>query len=587
MRPSKGITHGCLGTAIVAVVLTAHAALHAESMTVTAKVGALQEFGGFGMHPGSLVSGGCRDDIMRMIVKDLKLTWVRFYTGGTSVQAIKNDFNGNVLPQLNTFLEQNPDLFFCMGTAETVDSVHKIAPYTSKWSAVAKWLREEVKLNLKWATIVSEPNADQWWELGYPEGSVHDRRIPVALYPEVVKAQRAAYDAAGLQDVNLYGPEVGSVDAVCDSFVDAILSDDEAYNSLAGWFTKTYNMGPGERMKEVVEEHRRPYFGACGANLMNWYCNEVTQDNDHYAAEMSGRIFNDFNHMITHWAWFHPAQIWTDREAAHRLMWYTKIGNVTLPTTKISDDCSVPISLKYWYLKHLAQTFDVGCRFRYCISDPARPYEDMWWTFGQKPAVAASVARNPDESWTVGIINMAGCISDTLPIDPVNHPATMWTFYEASPYDVTVRVEELVENDDLKFAVYRSNKTLRMQQEDSVTMRDGEMTVSLAPKELVTLRGAKGAQLAVVSSGGRNGGTLDGCGAPYIRPGGVVVVPLAAKGTYGLSVLDVAGRRVCAKKTVRCEGSGEAVFSLAGRATGVYLVRIGSGRAVTRPIVVR
>jgi hypothetical protein len=567
MQRGRNPSGAYLFAALVSVILLGADRPAAETMTVTVKAGALQEFGGFGMHPGSLVSGGCRDDIMRMIVKDLKLTFVRFYTGGASVAAVKSDFNGNVLPQLNTFLGQNPDLFFCMSAAETVDSVQKIAPYTAKWSAVAKWLKEEVKLNLKWATVTSEPNADQWWELGYPEGGEHDRRIPVALYPDVVKAQRAAFDAAGLQDIKLYGPEVGSVDDVCHQYVDAILDDKDTYNSLGAWFTKTYNMGPGERMKEVAEESGRPYFGACGANLINWYCNEVTQDNDHYAAEMSGRIFNDFNHMITHWAWFHPAQIWTDREAAHRLMWYTKIGNVTLPTTKISEDCSVPISLKYWYLKHLAQTFDVGCRFRYCVSDPARPYEDMWWTFGQKPAVAATAARNPDETWTIGIVDLAGCISDTLPVND-NHPATLWTFYDAAQYDVTVRIEELAEHDELKFALYRSNKTARMDEEDSVTMKNGEMTVSLAPRELVTLRGAKGAESAQVSSSRRKRRELDGCGMPEMRPGGMVTVPLSARGTYRLWVVDFAGRRVCAPKTIRCEGRVEATFSLADRSAG-------------------
>ncbi len=586
MSPAAARATRLCAFALSALVLFPRPLFPDESMTITAKSGALQQFGGFGMHPGLVVGGGCKDDVNRLIVKDLNLQFIRFYAHGNNVGEIKNDFNANARGQINDFLAQNPDLFFCVGSSETVDKVEKIQPSCTKWAQFAKWVRDTVKLNVKWSSITSEPNADQWWELGYPEHSVFDRRIPLALHPEVVKAHRAAFDALGLEDIKMYAPETGSVDSISHEYVKVLEADSAAWNSVGGFFTKTYNMGADDFMKEIVGQTGRPYFGACGANLKNWYTNEISNDNDHYAAEMSGRIFNDFNHMISYRAWYLPAQIWTDREAAHRLIWLQGAPG-SIQRTQVSSDCSVPISLKFWYLRHIAQTFDVGCRFRYCLSDPPRPYEDMWWTFGQKPAVSASVARNPDESWTIGIVNMAGCTSDTLPVDSA-HPAILWTFYPAATYNVTVKVEELVGNKSLDFALFRSSKSQHMEFEDTVTMADGEVTVTLQPKELVTLRGAQGAAVAVKSMPGRTIGFAAGR-LPFLRADNTLVVPFAGAGEYSVKLMNLAGRRLIGRHGIRCEGPGEWTFPAAECGAGVLLLQVQdkNGKGYATRVLVR
>jgi hypothetical protein len=563
-----------LSTRVFALLTIAlfHSALFSqESMTVTAKRGALQAFGGFGAHPGSVIGGA----LNAAIVHDLNLQFIRFYVHGNTVDEIKADFNASARAQLNGYRDQNPNLFFCVGSSETVDKEEKVQPFCDKWAQFAKWVRDTEGYNVKWSSITSEPNADQWWELGYPKGSVYDRRIPMAMYADVVKRFRAAYDAQGLQDIKLYAPETGSVDETSHKYIDTLRADPAAWNCIGGFFTKTYNMGSDEYMKDLVEETGRPYFGACGANLINFYINEASNNNDHYAAEMSGRIFNDFNHMISYWAWYLPAQVWTNREAAHRLIWVS--GAPGIPSTQLGPGASAPTSLKYFYLKHIAQTFDVGCRFRYCLADTALPFDDMWWTFGQKPAVAASVARNPDESWSIGVVNLTGCISDTLPYDSATHPQTLWTFYPAVTYDVTVKVEELSESSDLKFALVRSSKSKHMEFEDTVTMNAGEVTVTLAPKELVTLRGAKGAEITIESRTGR-AKRLGPAGVPVVRDGRDLRVPVPGEGEYRVRLLDLAGRRAIASRRVRQDASGRASIPLDGCGAGILLLQVRGER---------
>ncbi len=566
---------------LTTLTVSSHVLFSDETMTVTAKCGALQAFGGFGAHPGSVVSGALNG----AIVKDLNLQFIRFYVHGNNVAEIKADFNANARGQLNGYRDQNPDLFFCVGSSETVDKEEKVQPFCDKWAQFTKWVRDTEGYNVKWSSITSEPNADQWWELGYPQGSVYDRRIPMAMYADVVKRFRAAYDAQGLQDIKLYAPETGSVDETSHKYIDTLRADSAAWNCIGGFFTKTYNMGSDEYMKNLVEETGRPYFGACGANLINFYINEASNNNDHYAAEMSGRIFNDFNHMMSYWAWYLPAQLWTNREAAHRLIWVQ--GAPGIPSTQLGPGASAPTSLKYFYLKQIAHSFDVGCRFRYCLADTALPFEDMWWTFGQKPAIAASVARNPDESWTIGVVNLTGCTSDTLPYDSTTHPQTLWTFYPAVVYHVTVRVEELVNGEDYSFALYRSSRTKRMEFEDTVTMNDGEVAVTLQPKELVTLRGAKGAEITQDAASGLRTGFTAGR-LPLVRSDRSIVVPLPHAGEYSVRLMDLAGRQVIAGRRIRCDEKSEWILPAAGCGAGAFVlqVREKDGEAVGMKILV-
>ena len=53
---------------------------------------------------------------------------------------------------------------------------------------------------------------------------------------------------------------------------------------------------------------------------------------------------------------------------------------------------------------------------------------------------------------------------------------------------VTIRIEELEAKGDLKFDVHRSNANSRNAKAEPVTMKNGAVTIQVAPLELVTLR---------------------------------------------------------------------------------------------------
>jgi hypothetical protein len=361
-------------------------------------------------------------------------------------------------------------------------------------------------------------------------------------------------------------------------------------------------------MKELCEETGLPYFTAAGSNLIDWYQyrdygikesdveQEFTNDNDHWGADLAGRVLNDFNHMVTHWTWYVTAKrpapwIGAQRFLPHQLVFYfeslQEVIDYKFDPSQFSvlgnNEVFLMISLKYWYLKQLSHTFDVGCRFRYCESDPALPYKDMWYTFGQKPAIVASAARNPDKSWTIAIVNLTGCTSDTLPTGNDWHPQPFMTYYDPDTIDVTINVEELTSNAQLQFAQYRSSKTERFECVDTLQMTNGAITVPIGPKQLITLRGAKNAS---VTAARKQSAVQHGAIAHSLRSGQVLIT-FPSAGSYSVELLDVSGRTVHSQRDIRCEGPSRYSVRLSEVGRGMYLVRVlckGRPSAVNRII---
>ncbi len=565
-------------------------------MTITAQSGALQKFEGWGIHPTSTkYKDAFRDTLNKLVVKDLNLNMVRFYVGGTDPDSIMRDFNGafNYPSGGNTiddFKKQNPDMMFLLGQQEQIHKVEKIEPFCAKWAAAVKRLREEKGFDIRWCTITNEPNAPGVAWKG--QDSTY-RVIPEALYTQVVKAMRAAFDAQGLTMVKLYIPETSSVDDVCFAYIDSVRTDPDALSAVGGLFVKSYNMCADWTMKEIVEDMGVPFFAAAGANMIDWWQHqnigatpenvgvEQKPDDDNWAAEMAGRILGDFNHGVTHWLTYLPAgEVDRNRRfAAHNLMQYFNSLDTLLQRQFDPNDFQVlgnnqaylMITLKYFYLKQLTQVFDVGCRFRCCLSAPELPYDDMAMRFGQKPAVGASVAQNPDNSWTIAAVNMTGCLSDNLPIT-ATHPARYYVYYPAESYDVTLFIEELDGTGEQKLALTRSSKTKRIEFEDSVTMTDGLVTVAVGPRELVSLRGAKDASASTaVSHAARR---TDAVAVSYARGRDALSLKVFRAGTYGFELIGLDGRKVLDCDGVRLSEPCSITLGLGPVCRGAYLLRV-------------
>ncbi|MBD3393107.1 MAG: hypothetical protein GF418_13380 [Chitinivibrionales bacterium] len=628
IRPACNFA-GALALAALATVLVSDI-LANETITVTATGGALQEFDGFGVHPTrTKYKQSVRDTLAKLIIGDLKMTNIRIYhnayatedslleywvKGWDAFDESKPGFEfGYAYPDCTSMLDDwmavNPDLFFVVGGGEQITDQSRIYPFCTKQATLIKFLRDNRGLPITWTTLVNEPN-----DYGKPwQGQDPDvRMVPTDLYPALTRTMRHVLDSFGLDMVKIYVPEVSSVDSMCHAYIDLVRNDPDAWAATEGFFTKAYNMCADWEMKELCEETGLPYFTAAGANLVDQdivYANdpnkwsrfvdyENTNDDDHWAAEMAGRVFNDFNHMVTCWQTYLGVCVHDWRFGPHRLIVYFESASDSAQAVNdwgyppddiepLADGTYICYTLKYWYLKQIAHAFDVGCAFRYCETDKELPHRDMWMTYGQKPAIVASTAQNPDESWTIGVVNITGCQSDTFEINS-NHPASIFQYYDPAAYDVTVRVEELAGNDQLKFQLIRSNKTDWVEpQADSVTMTNGEITLTVGPKELITLRGAKGADVSVKAFS-RDATPLL-ARSPYLRGSHTLVVPLADNGIYGVELVDLSGKKIFAVRSAGDAARGEYRIPVAGLGAGAFLLRVmrDGSPSVIRRIVIR
>jgi hypothetical protein len=117
--------------------------------------------------------------------------------------------------------------------------------------------------------------------------------------------------------------------------------------------------------------------------------------------------------------------------------------------------------------------------------------------------------------------------------------------------------------------------------EDSVTMEKGECTVTIAPKEMVTLRGAKGKGNIALATGPRRLGTGHAARAPYTDPAGRVVVPFQSAGRFAVELLTLRGRTVCAANAECSDGPLHYRIPSPALAPGMYVVRVLSANTAT------
>jgi hypothetical protein len=412
----------------------------------------------------------------------------------------------------------------------------------------------------------------------------------------MVSEMRRLLDSLGLQQVKIYMPEVSNVDNRCEAYIDSVMKNPDSWTATAGFQTKSYNMSANWRMKETVAAANKPYFVAAGCNIIvqkgqRAYNPEREVDNDHYAADLCGRIFNDFNHMCSYWATYMGVEVWYDAEMPHKLIAIfhgPKSGiDSRVPVedlVSLDDQTHLFITLKYHYYKHLSEAFDTGGVFRFCRASRMLPDYDMVYTFGQKPAINATTMQNPDGTWSIGLTNLTGCVSDTL--DSTDwHPQTLFTYYPEDTFDITFTVEELKGHDDLYFDVYCSNKVKRMQKENQVVMKNGTFKIHVPPRELITLRSAKSAYIST-----RPGYAQSMAQIAKLRVSGKrhLALDVQKAGAYEVELYSMAGSMIL-KKDICAEKSGAVCITLPQRPAGVYICRISlSGSKIfERSILIR
>ena len=289
-----------------------------------------------------------------------------------------------------------------------------------------------------------------------------------------VKDLRAELDRRGLKKVMIVAPENSNNDGTTEEYLKALKADPAAWKSLEGIATHSYNMASRPEEAALVADTGKEFWiteaGGGGLALPD---REAANDGLE-AASAASRYFNDMNHRVTRWVWFIGAM-----DVTHYPVDFDNVQRLIEFQPGQQADWYTPL-LPYYYLRRLAETFDVGAVFRHSVSSQEG---DMTDTYGRKPRLNAAAARNPDGTWGVGLSDFTSdrFLQDT-PLNKDN------AGYPPQDFVVTLRVPELAEGGDVRFEVHRSSESLRDVNEGVVTMRHGQVTLAIAPLELVTLR---------------------------------------------------------------------------------------------------
>ncbi|NDP19563.1 MAG: hypothetical protein GZ091_00570 [Paludibacter sp.] len=261
---------------------------------------------------------------------------------------------------------------------------------------------------------------------------------------------RESLNASGNQSVKIVAPESSN----CDDHWYNIMIDVKdkyptAWNKVDYIASHSYGMSALENWAQLSFDSKKNYWMTeASSNGLD------SETNDNEAASIASRFLNDMNHGVTNWIYFIAYS--SDTEDS-----MTKFVVYDIPSNKIIVFC------KYYYMKQLFTTFHKGAIFRKVL---ANKNNEMNQTYKSKSPYNAAVAQNADGSWSLSVVNGTG-IHDINPL----------------PYKFTFNVPELAKYANLKFTVLRTNVTKKIVNEGKLIMKKGRISITVNPKELVTL----------------------------------------------------------------------------------------------------
>lgn len=482
----------CLCAGLLLLTLTAQAqsqTLPMQSVRITVEPGARQTFRGLGVSEFNYGGPGAgtfdkltperRALLWRLTYRDLNVKTVRLWydpaeaspeSGKLDVSRftasfVKSGLIAGMRRHGVTTLLLGPDHVppYMLSDPKDHNSRIKndqIGPYAALLAEIILRIQREGKFRLDATGVANEP---PWFD--------------AAQMVQAVKALRRELDLRGLSRIQIVAPENPNNDGTTDEYLKALKADPAAWKALQGIATHSYNMATRPEEADIVAGTGKEFWiteaGGGGLFLPG---TESTID-DLQAASMASRFLNDMNHRVTRWIWFigvMDVSKWpTDYDNVQRLIEFQPDRPA---------DWYLPL-LKYYYLRRLSQTFDVGAQFRHSVSDLEG---EMTYTYGKKPRLNAAAAKNPDGTWGIALSNFT---ADTFLSDTPQSKENSGS--PSQDFSVAVRVPELAKAGDVPFRLHRNSATRRDIDEGTILLHNGEATLTIAPRELVTLRSEK------------------------------------------------------------------------------------------------
>lgn len=285
---------------------------------------------------------------------------------------------------------------------------------------------------------------------------------------ECINSLRSGLNSRGLTNVKIVAPESAGSHGSGVTQLDAMYADGTAWNNIYGIASHSYS--PLTDREFENRKLKKPWWITEAGG--DGYPDPEYPEDENYASFILEIFLGNLNHGVSEWLHFNgPKQV---------VNYFVKPGDPTHLVVADLNTRTIFASLKYYYFKQALAVFDKGAVFRQCLS--ASDGDMLKSAAGQNPAVSASAAYNPDGSWAVNMVNATGLMGTMVAIDSF--------FYPATTYNVTLTVQELAATPSTVFTVYRSRANHHFVNSGTVTLFNGVGTLSLAPKELVSLRSA-------------------------------------------------------------------------------------------------
>ncbi len=389
------------------------------------------------------------------------------------------------------------------------------------------------------------------------EPNVQGKASPAQIV-SLLKSMRGALDAKGLNDIKLIAPEVCCVNAGAFGYMQAIIGDKAALDICDAFSTHSYTDCTTKALRDLLWPHKKEF----------WMSESSTNGpeqpgNDQAAARQAGALLSDMNLLATHWTHFIAYGPSVEDDDMTHIFAYHDISDLG-------------ILLKYYYYKQINHTITPGSVVRLSNSSAEGWMENK---YGTQPAVCAAAAVNPDGTWGLVAVNKTNTGYD------------QWGYHSQpdATWDVTFHVEELADEGDIEFNVLRSSKSAQMVEEGPLTMRNGDISVNLPPRHLVSLRNGEFSSGATAIAGRPRNAAPLGSKTPAVAEwaidGAGIRITMESPGCSSLSaaIYNLRGTRIVDLPEGEY-GSGRHTMNVALPASrpfpsGVYLVRVQAGGA--------